>query len=88
METEDQGWKRLQLNPGDLLVIAPGTKHRVFNPVSCVATGRHFYSHSMLARLLQALREEADHPSLTDKLVHEALEVWVELQHALTSSNG
>ncbi|KAJ5159341.1 uncharacterized protein N7500_008992 [Penicillium coprophilum] len=97
----EEGWVRVELCAGDLLVMPPSFPHAVFTPDDCLAVGGHFYTAPHLSSTLRGLRLQEDYPDICNEdlqadfynlltsLLHNGSQVWTATQRVdiLTSSS-
>ncbi|KAL4948873.1 hypothetical protein BDW69DRAFT_85607 [Aspergillus filifer] len=58
-ETYSDGWVKVDIKPGDLLIMPPGCPHAVFTPEHSLTFGGHFYTLPHLGSSLRILAIQA-----------------------------
>ncbi|KAL8864144.1 MAG: hypothetical protein Q9198_010065 [Flavoplaca austrocitrina] len=61
------GWARILLERGDVLIMPPGTIHAVFTPEDCLCVGKHFYTAGTIGASLDAIRFMLNHEELINE---------------------
>jgi hypothetical protein len=59
-------WYYVWLEPGDLLVMPPGTVHAVFTPVNTLCTGGFAWSQLRMGSSMMSIAFESENPSVTN----------------------
>ncbi|PYH80604.1 hypothetical protein BO82DRAFT_286023 [Aspergillus uvarum CBS 121591] len=62
-EHYEDGWRRIIIEPGDLLVMPPGCPHAVFTPEDSFTVGGHFYTRSHLSTTISTTALQARYGS-------------------------
>ncbi|GIC88718.1 jmjC domain-containing histone demethylation protein 1 [Aspergillus udagawae] len=62
-----EGWVRVELCAGDLLIMPPSCPHAVFTPDDCLAVGGHFYTAAHLGSTLRGLKLQEDYPAICNE---------------------
>ncbi|KAL5359306.1 hypothetical protein BJX96DRAFT_56320 [Aspergillus floccosus] len=63
----EEGWARVELCAGDLLIMPPSCPHAVFTPEDCLAVGGHFYTTAHLGSTLRGLKLQEDYPAISNE---------------------
>ncbi|KAI9768126.1 MAG: JmjC domain-containing histone demethylation protein 1 [Geoglossum umbratile] len=71
-EDYNGGWVKVELRPGDLLVMPPSFPHAVFTPEDCLAVGGQFYTAGHLSHSLEGLKLQEDYPDISNEDLHES----------------
>lgn len=63
----EEGWARVELCAGDLLIMPPSCPHAVFTPDDCLAVGGHSYTAAHLGSTLRGLKLQEDYPVICNE---------------------
>ncbi|KAI9784302.1 MAG: hypothetical protein M1839_002363 [Geoglossum umbratile] len=72
-EDYEGGWVKVELRPGDLLVMPPSFPHAVFTPDDCLAVGGQFYTTGHLGRSTEGLRLQEDYPDVSNEELNDSV---------------
>ncbi|KAH0545335.1 hypothetical protein FGG08_000634 [Glutinoglossum americanum] len=61
------GWVKVELRPGDLLIMPPSFPHAVYTPEKCLAVGGQSYTAGNLGRSIEGLKLQEDHPDISNE---------------------
>ncbi|KAH0562968.1 hypothetical protein GP486_002469 [Trichoglossum hirsutum] len=67
LEGYEDGWVKVELRPGDLLIMPPTFPHAVFTPESCLAVGSQFYTAGNLSHSIEGLKLQEDYPDISNE---------------------
>jgi len=66
-EDYQDGWVKVELRPGDLLIMPPSFPHAVFTPENCLAVDGQFYTAANLGRSIEGLKLQEDHQDISNE---------------------
>ncbi|KAJ5471990.1 hypothetical protein N7539_008559 [Penicillium diatomitis] len=69
---KDDGWVKVELKMGDILIMPPSWPHAVFTPEDCLAVGGHFYTVSHLGSTLAGLSRQERYPEMCNESLEPA----------------
>ncbi|KAI9765652.1 MAG: Lysine-specific demethylase 2A [Geoglossum simile] len=72
-ENYEGGWVKVELRPGDLLIMPPSFPHAVFTPDDCLAVGGQFYMAGHLGRSIEGLRLQEDYPDISNENLDDSV---------------
>ncbi|BDD61156.1 hypothetical protein MAP00_006227 [Monascus purpureus] len=86
----EEGWARVELCAGDLLIMPPSCPHAVFTPDDCLAVGGHFYTAAHLGSTLRGLKLQEDYPAICNEDLlpdfYDVLRSVFQNAHSISSS--
>ncbi|KAI9855657.1 MAG: hypothetical protein M1813_009703 [Trichoglossum hirsutum] len=67
------GWVKVELRRGDLLVMPPSFPHAVFTPEDSLAVGGQLYTVGNLGRSIEGLKMQEDYPDISNEDLHSSV---------------